>query len=57
MIRKLWVVGVLALITLFVAVVFGKKAQAKPANELFEIKTITMKNHSLAPWVVTEKLG
>lgn len=39
MIRKLWVVGFLALITLFVAAVFGKKAQAKPAKELFEIQS------------------
>jgi hypothetical protein len=44
---KLWLIGVLALITLFVAVVFGKKAQAKPEKELFEIKTVTMKNCSL----------
>jgi hypothetical protein len=39
MIRKLWVVGVLAIITLFVAAFSGKKAQAKPAKELFEIQS------------------
>jgi len=39
MIRKLLVVGFLALITLFVAAIIGKKAQAKPTKELFEIQS------------------
>lgn len=53
--KKLWLIGALALITLFTAIVFGKKTQAKTGKELFEIKTVTIKNFSLAPWLVTEK--
>jgi len=55
--RKLWLIGTLAIITLVAAMVGNRKAQAKSGKDLFEIKTITMKNCSLAPWLVTEKLG
>lgn len=54
--KKMWIIGTLAII-LIAATAAEKRAQAASDRELFEIKTITMKNCSLAPWLVTEKLG
>jgi ABC-type nitrate/sulfonate/bicarbonate transport system substrate-binding protein len=39
------------------AVFFETRVQAAPKKELFVIKTPTLKNCGLAPWLVTDRLG
>jgi ABC-type nitrate/sulfonate/bicarbonate transport system substrate-binding protein len=56
---KKWLAGALALACTVTAagLISGGKAQAKPGKDLVEIRTWTRKDCSLAPWLVTEKLG
>jgi ABC-type nitrate/sulfonate/bicarbonate transport system substrate-binding protein len=56
---KKWLAGVFALVCTLTAVglIVGGKAQAKPEKDLLEIRTWTRKDCSLAPWLVTEKMG
>lgn len=51
------VVGVVGLVTVALAACWGARAQAAPQKELFEIRTPTLKNCGLAPWLVTDRLG
>ncbi len=57
--NKKLLVGSLVLLAAVVGsvAVFGSRVQAAPQKELFEIKSITYKNCSLAPWLVTDRLG
>lgn len=55
-------IGIIAAIIVVAAVLLQVTGKKKPRvnasqNELFPLKTITMKDCSLAPWLVTEKLG
>jgi ABC-type nitrate/sulfonate/bicarbonate transport system substrate-binding protein len=55
---KWWLVSLLSLtVVVASAVIFGTRVQAAPQKELFVIKTPTLKNCALAPWLVTDKLG
>ncbi len=55
---KWWVVSILSLaVVVASAVFFGTGVQAAPQKELFVIKTPTLKNCGLAPWLVTDRLG
>ncbi len=49
------VVGILSVVT--AASMGTSKVQAAPEKDLFPIKTPTLKNCGLAPWLVTDKLG
>ncbi len=53
-----WLAGVLSLAMIVAsAAMWGTRAQAAPQKELFVIKTPTLKNCGLAPWLVTDRLG
>jgi ABC-type nitrate/sulfonate/bicarbonate transport system substrate-binding protein len=55
---KWWVLAVLSLSVVVVSVMaWESRVQATPQKELFVIKTPTLKNCGLAPWLVTDRLG
>jgi ABC-type nitrate/sulfonate/bicarbonate transport system substrate-binding protein len=56
--RKWWFIGTCSAAIVATALVWGNdKVQAAPKKELFAIKTPTLKNCGLAPWLVTDRLG
>jgi ABC-type nitrate/sulfonate/bicarbonate transport system substrate-binding protein len=55
---KWWLASLLSLaVVVTSALFFGSRAQAAPQKEAFVIKTPTLKNCGLAPWLVTDRLG
>ena len=54
---KLLTGGIIGAAALALAIGIGANVQAAPKKELFPIKTPTLKNCGLAPWLVTDKLG
>jgi ABC-type nitrate/sulfonate/bicarbonate transport system substrate-binding protein len=55
--KKMILGGLFAAVAVIGAVAGMQSVQAAPRKELVEIKTWTRKDCSLAPWLVTEKLG
>jgi ABC-type nitrate/sulfonate/bicarbonate transport system substrate-binding protein len=56
--RRQWIIGSAVAVALVAGGIgIGAKAQAKADKELFPIKTPTLKNCGLAPWLVTDRLG
>jgi ABC-type nitrate/sulfonate/bicarbonate transport system substrate-binding protein len=55
--KKMMLGGLIAAVAVIGAIAGMQSVQAAPKKELVEIKTWTRKDCSLAPWLVTEKLG
>lgn len=55
--RKWMVAGTLGALVVTWLAATGQKVQAASGKELFPIRTPTLRNCGLAPWLVTDKLG